>query len=348
MAESPVYRTAIFRHRHHFILLGALMILAPQIAPARAQSDWPAVEAAAKKEGKVVVYSGASPASTPQAIALFEQKYGIPVEIIIGRGGEIRERARTELGAGRSIGDVVLNGVTTSSEQAVAGDFQTYGALPRAGQLVAPFTNDGILMPIYTTSWGILINTSLVAKADEPGSWADLTDQKWRGKLLSDNPMSPGGGQSTYAVFFEKFGKPFLEKLTAQKPDLSNQYTNAQQRVARGEFSVYFPFIVSEIFNLQGLPVKGILPSEGKTYSYQAASIMKNAPHPNAARLFIDFLLSDEVQATFANRGYGSPTGATSSTVPSDLKPLFGGKLLGFADTAMRERADPTIKALFR
>jgi iron(III) transport system substrate-binding protein len=318
------------------------------MARAQTAAEWDKIVAAAKQEAKVVVYSGAAPASTPKPVARFQEKYGIAVDILIGRGGEIRERARTEVAVGRAIGDVVLNGISTIMEQATGGDFQQHGPLPSGGRIQTSYINDGILVPGYATSWAMLVNTNLVKPGEEPKSWRDLADPKWKGKILVDNPLSPGGGQATFTVFLDKFGRGFLEQMAAQNLMLSEQYTLAEPRLARGEFAIYMPFIVSNIFNLRGLPVRGVAPIEGKTFSYQAAAILKNAPHPNAARLFLEFMLGDEAQDMFVDLGYSSPTGRVSAKIPDDLKPLMSAPLFAFATPARQIEVAPELQKLFQ
>ncbi len=328
--------------------LAGLMLIAAPLAARAQDAEWDKIVAAAKREANVVIYSGAAPASTPKPVARFQEKYGIKVDILIGRGGEIRERARTEVNLGRAIGDIVLNGISTIMEQVTAGDFQKHGVLPSEKRILDAYYHDDFLIPGYATSWAMLINTNLVKPGEEPQSWKDLIDPKWKGKILVDNPMSPGGGQATFTVFYDKFGRDFVEKLAAQNLMFSEQYTLAEPRTARGEYPIYMPFISSNSFNLKGLPVRGIAPKEGKTFSYQAAGILRNAPHPNAAKLFLEFLLSDEAQDMFVDIGYSSPTGRTSSKIPDELKALMNAPLFAFATPQRQLELAPELEKILR
>jgi len=333
---------------------GALALtLVGAAAQAQTAAEWDQVVAAAKKEGKVVVYSGAAPNSFKRAVELFEKAYGIPVEILIGRGAEIRERVRTERSFNRNIGDVLINGLSTAIGQTMAGDVQDHGPLPNVAKLVPPFTDAPFnhtdkIMPTNPTSWAIAVNTNLVKPADEPKSWQDLLDPKWKGKIIYDNPLSNGGGQATMAIFLEKFGREWVEKFKAQQVTFSDQYTIAHQRLARGEFAIYAPFIVSETFNLKGLPIKGIVPTEGKTYSSQMVGMLTGAPHPNAAKLFVNYMLGDEVQTNFADLGYTSVTGKVSTTLPEELKPLMHGKLFDIMTEDRLQKAIPILEQIFK
>jgi iron(III) transport system substrate-binding protein len=68
----------------------------------------------------------------------------------------------------------------------------------------------------------------------------------------------------------------------------------AERRIARGEYPIYIPFLFNDYSSLKGLPIKAIVPSEGVAYVQFVASMIRNTTHPNAALVFINFLLSDE------------------------------------------------------
>ena len=103
---------------------------------------------------------------------------------------------------------------------------------------------------------------------------------------------------------YDTFGKEFHEKLAAQKPVFSRDLANSERRVARGEFPLYLPFSLQNYNNLKGLPIKPIVPAEGRPYVRFDLAMLKNAPHPNAARLFMNHYLEPDSQLVFANAGY--------------------------------------------
>src|SRR5690606_19574621 len=97
---------------------------------AQSEADWSKVIADAKKEGKVVFYNGTTVVVPPRIAEMFTVKYGIPVDVLNGRAGEIRERIRSEQAAGMRIADVTLNGIGTATTQKTGGAFQPHGPLP--------------------------------------------------------------------------------------------------------------------------------------------------------------------------------------------------------------------------
>ena len=302
------------------------------ITPLSAQdADWSSVIAAAKKEGQVVFYNGS--VGLPESISkLFQQKYGIEVLRVDGRATEIRERIRTEQASGRFIGDIMVNGLSTAGPQKAEGTLQAHGVLANAREIKPPFVDDGTLTPIVVNTFGMMVNTTMVKPEDEPKSWADLLDPKWKGKILSDDPRAAGGGVAAFSVLLDVLGRDFHNKLAEQNLVMVRDVSVATQRVGRGEYPIFIPMSVTYLNGVQGMPVKGIMPREGAPYSPIVGAMVKQAPHPNAARLFLNFLIEPEAQAILIDRGSRSPTGAESATVSPHVRDLVRATLMGPAD----------------
>ncbi len=299
--------------RRRILAAGAASLADASIAcsmSARAQTaDREALIAAAKREGKVVVYSAYLSQNTHGPIdEMFFARYGIAIEHFNGRGNELRERIRVEQLTGRFIGDVQHNAATQTLIAApVDHNIEPIGVLPNAARLTREFRAraDEFQVPIFTLNYGFLINSALVPVGSEPKTWGDLLDPRWKGKILFDDPRAPGGGRVMFHQTVDRYGRAYQEALAQQKPELSRDYGEAARRLARGEFAIYVPLIFSQAELLKGLPVRTVIPEDGVTYGAYCVSILKNPPHPNAARLLADFYLSDEVQALYARTGHG-------------------------------------------
>jgi iron(III) transport system substrate-binding protein len=332
-----------------FVLVLALM--AAVVSPAFAQdAEWKKVVDAAKKEGKVVVYNGAVGTPVlPKVAAAFEAKYGIRMELLEARASELRERIRTEQAAGKVLGDVSHNGSTTTALQLAENTFQPHGALPNGKRPVAPFATDAVRVPIYVIPYGILVNTEMVKPADEPKSWKDLLNPKWKGKILADDVRALGGGAVFFMVTTQKFGKEFHEKLAEQQPHMNRELRGNYPRVARGEFPLVVPFTLPDILDLKGLPVKAVLPTEGSPYVRFDGAIFKGAPHPNAARVFLDFLLSDEGQLQYGNLGFVTVVGGLEGRIAPEARALVQSvKLLGTTDPKLQEDMLKLAKTIYK
>ena len=296
-------------------------------ANAQSAADWTAVTAAAKQEGKLTVYGAG--VVLKATIERFQATTGIPTQLLEGRTTEIRERVRTEQSSGRVNADVVSNGAVTSTNMMREGRFVEHGPLPALAKIKEPFKDDGILLPYTANAFALLVNSNLVKPADEPKSWGDLTDPKWREKILLDEPRVGGTGYVFFAVTYEKIGRAYQEAFAAQKPTIMTDAALANRRVALGEFPLYVGFSFQDWRGLKGLPLRVVIPQEGALYSTLNASVVKGAPHPNAARLFMNFLIDDEAQRTITALGSRSTTGMVSPDATPDVRALLVAPLWG-------------------
>lgn len=299
-------------------------------AAAPADQDWSKVEAAAKKEGSLVLYNASTVPYLNTVVQNFQKKYGIAVQLLGVRASELNQRIQTEQAAGRFTADIEAHSLTTIREQRETTTYlQPIGQVPNAKNLRPPFKDDGWAVPAWIQAYGILVNTS--AEKNPPKSWHDLLDPRFKGKILSDDMRPVGGGEVMFYVFEQKFGDDFNAKLAAQKPVFSRDLGNDPRRVARGEFAVYIPQMFAYAHDLQGLPVKAIVPEEGVPYVPIAFAMLRNAPHPNAARLFANYFLTPEVQ-----EGYGNiwmpPVTDVMDKLTGDAKRFAEAKLLGEVD----------------
>ena len=341
-------RSLLARVLRACVIVSAAVLLA---GPVAAQDDWAAVEAAAKKEGRLVVYSAYVGAPSSRAIIkAFEAKFGIPVDLLEARASEIRERIRTEQAAGRFAADVLFTSVGQAKLQELEEKaLEPLPQMPNTARLTG-FKPDTAFVPTMSIPYGILINTALVPADQEPKTWADLADPKWKGKILADDPRAIGGGYLTMFVHHDtpSLGKAFLEKYAAQGPVFTRDQRQSQQRVARGEYAIYMPFILTDYDKLQGLPVKHIIPAEGVPYVLYGYSLLQKTPRPNAARLYINFALSEEAQLIWAREGHGVATAGIAEKVSETVRPIVAAKLLGTSDSMRQNEMLGLAKKLFK
>jgi iron(III) transport system substrate-binding protein len=326
---------------------GSAILSASDIA--RAEDSWDKVVADAKKEGHVVLYSAFVGLAAHQNLKKdFEATYGISVEILEARASEIRERIRIEQVAGRFTADVSENGRTTTTLQ-IAQDhvFDPYGSLPSLGHLKPEFRSDDIRLPEFAIAYGILANTRLVKLEDEPKSWQDLTDPRWKGKILSDDLRALGGGGVLFYVLQEHLGQEFHDKLAKQDLKFSREIPANERRVARGEFPLYIPVGLTSVSELKGLPVKFIVPKEGLPYVGYDLALLKHAPHPNAARLLMEYCIGQKMQQIYADLGLLPAIADTLSKVDPMIAELEKSKLLGTTDATRMDKMLTLAKQIY-
>lgn len=300
--------------------------------PAEAQENWDKVVAAAKAEAVVTVYSGQVGVShLDDILNAFTAEYRIPVRKLELRGSELFERMRLELATGRPTADVSLAGGSITLE--AMGVLQPHGHIPNAARLAPGFEGNELRLPVFSQGMGIAVNAK-VPKADRPTSWADLANPKWRGKILADDFRAVGGGGLFFGVAYDKLGEDYQRRLAENKPVFSREIRESSRRIARGEYPVYAPFILPDALLNKGLPLEVIIPIEGVIYATFDLGLVKDAPHPNAARLLINFFLSDKAQLIYASSARRPTIKGLEGQYPENVRAFLNAPLLGTQEDA--------------
>lgn len=302
--------------------------------PARQVSEWDALVAAAQKEGQVTLYGTAiAPATRDGVIKAFKEQYGIDVEFITGRGAEIVERLRREVGAGLNIPDVGMSGTTTITTQikplGVLEPLEPLMVLPeikdpakwRKGKIAYFDEERKVISLVEFVSPSITINTQMV-KAGEITAYEDLLAPKWKGQIVLNDPTTGGGGGTWFGAMVRRVmgmekGPVFMRELAKQQPVLSRDERQMIEWVARAKYPMAIGISQSEVtaFIDLGAPVAQPRLKEPFHTSPGWANIISfaRAPHPNARKLFINWVLSRDGGAIVA-RTYGAAS--TRADVP--------------------------------
>lgn len=275
--------------------------------------EWEKVLAAAKKEGKVVLYTSRGADMRAALYKGFTPKFGIEMDSTSGKGNELAQKILAERRAGLHIADVYTSGATDPLLS-----LKPNGALEKMdGFLILPEVTDVKLwyrgrLPWADkehTTFGFLayesgeigINTNLV-KPGEIKVLNDLLNPKWKGKIILNDPTISGTGSKLVGVTATKLGWDFMKQLVKQEPLVLRDQRLMVEWLAQGKYAIVIP-PQSEPFNAvqeAGAPV-GTLMLEGMAYlTGDVGSIIKDAPHPNAAKVFMNWLLSREGQEIFS------------------------------------------------
>lgn len=281
------------------------------------------------KEERNINYYGAPDLglTLESAFKLFQQRYGVEMIFTGARGRENYDRILSEQRAEKYVADIMSTGATSMNSLKSKGALVSY--LPTDLKHISTLFHDRdhVLIPVYMNIYGILINTSLVKRDEEPKSWTALLDPKWKGKILVDDPRGAGGGNFWFVVLYRTLGRSYFDALAKQEPQFRPQYLESEKAVARGEYPIYLPALAGSLARLKGAPVKWIAPSEGLTYALISQAVVKNAPHPNSARIWANFQIEPEAQRALAEGG-NTPLRSDVSVPYSELS-LKGKKLLG-------------------
>jgi iron(III) transport system substrate-binding protein len=260
----------------------------------------------AKKEGKLVIYTGVERAAAQILVDAFEKKYPfIAAETVRASSSKLATRLDAEIEANRVQGDLFefsLLYLTTSLQQ--RGEILQYDS-PEYAKYPKEYSAPGYWAASGLSNVIILLNTRKVDEANIPQSWWDLTKPYWRNKLTIDNLEVSGTGYNWLIALVnnESIGWRFIEALGKNKPGLERGHAGMAQKVAAGEYAGAAEMADFHLKNIRdaaaSVPVRGVWPKEGVPSEPWTAGILKRAPHPNAARLFLDFLLSREGQALY-------------------------------------------------
>jgi iron(III) transport system substrate-binding protein len=287
---------------------------------------------AARKEGKISYYAAIQLDVAERLGKMFEAKYpGISVRVERSGAERIFQRIAQEQGSGIHAVDVANStDVSHYLEWKKNGWLEPY--LPEEVVKYFPadqYDPDGM----YATScaWleAIGYNTNLVKPEDAPKSYADLLDPKWKGKLVKGHPSYSGAILTTTFVLSRDLGWSYLEKLAQQRVMQVQSAGDPPIKVMLGERAVMadgndYNLIV---FKDQGKPVEVVYPAEGSPLIIVPSGVFKEAPNPNAARLFQNFFFSREAQQMlvndFAHRSFHSEVKPRAGQMPmSEVKML--------------------------
>lgn len=313
-AKRKVYRMDISKW---ISLVGLSLALLPSpIEAADWQTEWEKTLAAAKKEGTAVIGIPASSELRKAIGTRFKDKFGIAPELFPSRGPENVTRIISEYSAGVRYFDILVAGGATPLAMVAAGaadDFQPYMILPEVrdsknwwgGHIWED--NVSTKRHIYAfncyTSETFWYNTGQV-EPDEIRSFDDLLNPKWKGKIGFLDPRNPGSGQNTWTFLWKVKGEEYLGKLVQQEPLISQNLRQLAEALAKGRlaFTVGLSHYSYEPFLKAGLPVKPVPKIKEGAHANNGSgvvAVVKNPPHPNAAKLFVNWLLGKEGQELY-------------------------------------------------
>ena len=276
--------------------------------PAFAQQASPALVAAARQEGQCTFYTSVDVGVAEKLTAAFKANYP-DIALRVERSGaeRILQRVMQEYGSGIKQADVVESSDITSFI-----DWKARGWL-------APFVPDDVArywpaderdpdgcFAAFRAHLSVIAYNTRQVKADQaPKSLADLLLPQWRMRMVKAHPAYSGTVLTGTFAIVQALGWPYFEALAKQRVMQVQSSTEPPKKVAQGERSVmadgneYNAFFLREA----GEPIEIVYAPEGSPLVPGQAGVMKDAPHPNAARLFANFLFSQECQQLMGDVG---------------------------------------------
>jgi iron(III) transport system substrate-binding protein len=286
------------------LALGTVFAAPARAAAPPAEAITPQLVEAAKKEGKVVLYSSMDLPVGEKLGKAFEAAYpGVSIQIERSGSERLFQRIGQEFDSNIRAADVI-----NSSDAAHFIPWKKNGWLmPFLSEDVAKYFPQAYRDPdgLFATSriWlsSIACNTNLVKPEDAPKSFADLLDPKWAGKMVKGHPAYSGTIMTATFQLVRELGWEYYEKLSKQRVMQVQSSTDPPKKLSLGERAVmadgneYGVVLLKEA----GQPVEPIYPTEGTPTISGPTGIFASAPHPNAAKLFQAWLHTRETQQFF-------------------------------------------------
>ena len=320
----------------------------PNAAPGQSgaiPTGWDQMVAAAQKEGKVVVSGPPAPDARTKLPAAFKDRFNIEMEYLAVNSSQLASRIESERAAGQYTMDVSLGGPDT-----IYGTFLPNKWLdPLKPVLMLPDVVDPTVWPsggpwfrdpsgemslqLFNTIIPIgYINTSTLSP-DDLKTTDDLLNPKWKGKIASYDPSVNGGGLITGSIIYVKKGADFAKQLyQGQGIAYTRDYQQIADWVAHDSYPIGLAITPVYMNQYQGVvPTQELVLADLPTAvsgGYGIVSLWNQAPHPNAAKVFANWIASKEGVSVYGAIDQSAPVRTdvdASAWVPNHLIPKPGG-----------------------
>ncbi len=255
----------------------------------------------AKQEGTLVLYTSLAPTESKPLADAFEKRYGVKVELWRALSDKVLQRVVTEAQGRRFSVDVVeTNG---PEMEAIARE-------KILAEVHSPYLADLPAIPAHRTWYPdrlnffvVGYNTRKVKREDLPGTYEGFLDPKWKGRIGIEATDSEWMA-ALVKQWGEAKGMDYFRKLAAMKPDMRKGHVLLAQLVATGEVPVALTCYNANVESLKmkGAPID-LAPVQPVVARAQGIGVAREAPHPAAALLFVDFVLSPEGQKLYESMG---------------------------------------------
>ena len=303
--------------------------------------------AAAKREGKVVLYTSA-PLAAAQSIAnAFREKYGISIELFRTGGVQVLRRFQMEQESGHAGADVL----GTLRRRRRAG-LPRQGPVPavQAGRLRQDPESfreaDGSYVPQRVSIISTYGRTDLVPAADMPKTWDNLLDPRYKGKLVMTNPNFSSLQVAVVATLTRTRGWQFFEKL--YKNDIivvqGNEQALGMLKSGERAIAAFADSQYATAARLAGYKIDNVFPADGTFAVPSMTAVVKTAKNPNAAKLLAEYTLSLEAQQLGRKSGVYA---ARSDVAPPEGSPPIASIKITAIDYAYVQRVGPSVKKKF-
>jgi iron(III) transport system substrate-binding protein len=328
---------------------GAIMAALSAGLPRIARADLAALESAAHAEGTLTWYTGQTDAETAELLGrTFTARYpGIKVEVIRTTGQVAYQRLTLDIKNHTPQCDVFsttdISHMPALKERAELSAFAPENASRLMPQFSA-LSDPGFSYVTNASRYFLLYNTKFVQPQDAPKNWPDLLDPKWKGLVGTGHPAF-SGCTGVWCVGMRKlYGWEFFEKLAQNNPRIGRSAVDPVTLMTAGEVHVGLASANTTYRTIEkGNPLAIVNPTDGLSLCVTPSAIPAHAPHPAAARLFMEWLLSEEYSKIVA--GDGSEPLLAGVPPRPDEPPLATQKVIPLTVAEIREGIPEVIEA---
>lgn len=330
------------------LVLGATLAAA---LPAAAQDQAALIEGA-KKEGKLALATSVSAASFPKFLEAFTKKYPFidaTTGLYAAPTGRVMARVDAELQSGNVTVDVLhIANVAAYLDMKRKGQLLQYRS-PEYAAYPADAYDDGYWAAARVVGVVMAYNKNILPAEKAPKSWADLLKPEFKGKKIIIQNAAAGTAMNQMYMLEKILGIDYLKKLSDQQLVIMPTTGQLIDALVRGDALIGGTVDHWRAFEPDAIKagITAIYPSEGMPLAIAPIAIFKNAPHPNAAKLFVDFTLSEEGQTLLNTEIFGVYSMRNGVKPPAGQLPLNETKPLTPKDMADYEKAAADFPAHF-
>jgi iron(III) transport system substrate-binding protein len=256
---------------------------------------------AAKKEKELTIYTAHyNTEEAARLCAAFEKKYpGIKCNFVRTTAQVAFQRLQQDIDAKTSVASVFsstdVSHYPDLKKRGLLQAYKPHNVAEMVDSLKQYNDKDGFYNVTAAALMLISYNTSMVAEKDAPRNWPDLLDPKWKGKVSIGHPAF-SGYVGTWVVLMRKlYGWEYFEKLEKNQPQIGRSVNDTVTMLNSKERAVAAgPEATTLLSRDKGNPLAVVYPTDGALLMVSPSGIPKNAPSPNAAKLYMEFLLSKE------------------------------------------------------
>jgi iron(III) transport system substrate-binding protein len=310
----------------------------------------------ARAEGELSWYTSTPEAEANALLAKFMTKYPFIHAQVVREGTfVISDDVMSQVREGKVVADVVhVMDPATFVELRTQGSLLYYDS-PESHVFPTVYKDSGYWTAMRVVLLGLAYDTRRVTGARVPTSWESLLSPQWKGRVGLKDAATAGDGYGFYYLLRERYGTIFWQRVGAQRPNVYRTSTQMLEALNRGEVDILAGISGYSALNAihRGQSLKMVWPAEGVPLVVGPLAILAAAPHPNCARLFVDFMLSAEGQqamtqivgAYSVRPGVPAPTGKAPLSSFHLLMPTAGWADYAAKHVLVQTEAAKTLRA---